>query len=89
MEAAEPERSTQGVRNQGFSLRAGGQLPAGKTQQQPRFEPCCPNPGVNGNDNNHQPKTRFEILSVHGRKCLSSPNHIKSPDPCAFNMYIK
>lgn len=35
MEAAEPERSTQGVRNQGFSLRAGGQLPAGKTQQQP------------------------------------------------------
>lgn len=55
----------------------------GKTQ------PCSPSPGVNGNDNNDQPKTRSENLNVHDRKCLSSPNHIKSPDLCVFNVYIK
>lgn len=53
------------------------------------FEPCYPDPGVNGNNNKQQPKARFENLNVHDRKCLSSPNHIKSPDLCAFNMYIK
>jgi hypothetical protein len=64
-------------------------VPLGGLSRSLYFEPSYPNPGVNGNSNNHWPKTRFENLSVHDRKCLSSPNHIKPAEPCAFNMYIK